>query len=37
MPKTKSWGEYKVECEAIAKPGLKILGWVVNGKAATPF
>lgn len=28
MPKAKTWEEYKAECEAVAKPGITVLGWV---------
>lgn len=32
MPKAKTWEEYKLECEAVAKPGITILGWVGDWK-----
>ena len=32
MPKAKTWEEYKAECEAVAKPGITILGWVGEWK-----
>lgn len=32
MPKAKKWEEYKTECEAVAKPGITILGWVGEWK-----
>lgn len=28
----KAWEEYKAECEAVAKPGITILGWVGEWK-----
>lgn len=28
MPRAKSWEEYKTECEAVAKEGITVLGWV---------
>ena len=28
----KAWEEYKAECEAVAKPGVTILGWVGKWK-----
>lgn len=28
MPKAKTWEQYKTECEAVAKPGVTVLGWV---------
>lgn len=30
--RAKTWEEYKVECETIAKPGITILGWVGEWK-----
>lgn len=34
MAKAKTWEEYKVECEAVAKPGIQILGWVGDWKGS---
>lgn len=34
MPRAKTWEEYKVECEAVAKTGITILGWVGEWKGA---
>lgn len=34
MPKVKTWEEYKTECEAVAKPGITILGWVGEWKGS---
>ena len=32
MPRAKSWEEHKVECEAVAKEGIAVLGWVGEWK-----
>lgn len=34
MPKAKSWEEYKVECQAVAKPGITVLGYVGEWKGS---
>lgn len=34
MAKAKTWEEYKAECEAVAKPGITLVGWVGEWKGA---